>query len=142
MIGLDTNILVYAHRVGGAHQKANDAVTELAEGTVPWTIPPSVIAEFIAVVTGGPFVNKTPLSEAIRAIDVLMSSPSYVPIYEREGWYDLFCKLAREFAVVGSSLYDLRIVSQCLVNGVEQFWSADHGLTALRLPIKITNPLA
>ena len=50
MIGVDTNILVYAHRRDSEwHSAAAKALAALAEGETPWAIPWPCIHEFLAM---------------------------------------------------------------------------------------------
>jgi hypothetical protein len=50
MISVDTNILVYAHRQDSAfHAKADELLTELAEGRREWSIAWPCIHEFLAI---------------------------------------------------------------------------------------------
>ena len=52
MIGVDTNLLVYAHRQDSAwHSEAASALRSLAEDRAQWAIPWPCIHEFLAIVT-------------------------------------------------------------------------------------------
>lgn len=64
MIALDTNVLVYAHLTDSPfHESALAAVTQLAEGNAPWSIPWPCIHEFFAIVTHPRIYNPpTPLA--------------------------------------------------------------------------------
>ncbi len=65
MIAVDTNILVYAHRVDSPwHEAARDRVRELAEGRAPWAIAWPCLHEFYAIVTH-PRVYAPPTPQAV-----------------------------------------------------------------------------
>ena len=51
-IFIDTNILVYAHRIETPkHKLAHNWLFYLAEGDVPWGLPVFAMGEFVRVVT-------------------------------------------------------------------------------------------
>ena len=84
MIGVDTNLLVYAHRRDSEwHVPAARVLRQLAEGRNPWAIPWPCLHEFLAVVTH-PRIY-TPPSTMRAALDqahAWLRSPSLVLIGE------------------------------------------------------------
>lgn len=68
MIAVDTNLLVYAHRLESEwHDRASERLRELAEGTARWTIPWPCLYEFLAIVTH-PRIFATPPPSRRRSI--------------------------------------------------------------------------
>ena len=52
MVGVDTNVLVYAHRrEADEHVVARDLLRTLASARTPWAIPWPCVYEFFSVVT-------------------------------------------------------------------------------------------
>ena len=78
MVAVDTNILVYAHRVDSEwHDRAAIRVRELAEGHAPWAIPWPCIHEFLAIVTHPRIYNPpTPIAVALDQVDAWLESSS------------------------------------------------------------------
>lgn len=71
MIGINSNLLVYAHREDSPWYDAADArIAELAEGKTPWAIPWPCIHECLAIVTDpNTYAPPTPLAAAIDQIE-------------------------------------------------------------------------
>lgn len=67
MIGVDSNLLVYAHREDSPwHDAACARIAELAEGRTPRVIPWPCIHELLAIVTHPSiYAPPTPLAAAI-----------------------------------------------------------------------------
>ena len=70
MIAVDTNVLVYAHRVEAPHhERAAAALASLAGSR--WAIPWACVHEFVAVVTNARiFTTATPTGTAFEAMSV------------------------------------------------------------------------
>ena len=84
MIAVDTNILVYAHRVDSDwHATAYTRVAALAEGNAAWAIPWPCIHEFFSIVTHARiYTPPTPLEKALDQIDAWLESPTVVMLSE------------------------------------------------------------
>ncbi|MDZ4860541.1 MAG: TA system VapC family ribonuclease toxin [Candidatus Hydrogenedentes bacterium] len=142
MIGVDTNILVYAHREDSPyHDAAFDTVQELAEDGMNWTIPWPCIHEFLAIVTHPQiFSPPTPLAGAIEQVEAWMQSPSIVLASETSGYWKHLREMVSAGRVQGPRTHDARIAAICLLHGVKEFWSADRDFT--RFPkLRTRNPL-
>jgi uncharacterized protein len=64
MIAVDTNLLVYSHRLDSPfHEAAKELILALRRGPVAWAIPWLCIHEFVAIVTH-PRIFKTPTPPA------------------------------------------------------------------------------
>ena len=76
----DVNVLVAASRSDHPHHAAartwlEQAITNASQGT-PLKLQPMVIASFLRLVTHPKiFIHPTPMSEALRFVDALLSAP-------------------------------------------------------------------
>jgi len=143
LTAVDTNILVYAHRIDSPwHQPASRRLRELAEGAAAWAVPWPCVHEFLAVVTHpGIFRPPTPLEKALADLDAWFESPSLRLIGEGPAYWSAFCRMARQGRVAGPVVHDSRIAAICLEHGVRTLLSADRDFS--RFPaIEIVNPLA
>ena len=142
MIAVDTNVLVYAHRVDSDwHDSASATVRSLAEGQLPWSIPWPCVHEFIAIVTH-PRIYDPPSSsiQAIEQVDAWLSSPSVVLLGEARTHWDLLKRNVIGAKVKGALVHDARIASICEGHGVATFLTADRDFT--RFPrLRTRNPL-
>jgi predicted nucleic acid-binding protein len=142
MIAVDTNLLVYAHRVDmPQHVAAAEAVRGLAEGRQPWAIAWPSIHEFFAVVTHARFRPPSPPRLALLAIQNLVASPSLHLIGEGIDHLDWLARFIGRGNVVGAMIHDARIAAICLAHGVNELWTADRDFS--RFPeLKTHNPLS
>jgi toxin-antitoxin system PIN domain toxin len=142
MIALDTNLLVYAHRVENPfHAAASRLVSQLAEGKKAWAIPWPCLHEFYGVVTSrrSP-VTPSPVDVAINQVEIWLESPSLQLLSETpEHWPHLRQLIARA-KLQGPLVHDARIAALCLAHGVRELWSADRDFS--RFPsLRVRNPL-
>ena len=143
MIAVDTNILVYAHRADAEwHDRAEQAVAGLAEGTAEWAIPWPCLHEFLAIVTH-PRIFKTPTPSALAfgQVEAWLESPSLVVLSENDDHFGALSEAARGARVTGPRLHDARIAALCLSHGVRELWTADRDFS-LFPAVKTRNPLA
>jgi toxin-antitoxin system PIN domain toxin len=142
LIAVDTNILVYAHRVDSPfHAAAAHVLRELAEGNRVWAIPWPCVHEFLAKVTHPRiFLNPTPIEHAIGQLEEWLRSPSALTIGESEGYLDTLSNVLVDSRTVGSKIHDARIAALCLANGVDELWSADRDFSRFA-GLNVTNPL-
>lgn len=142
MIALDTNILVYAHRVDNPfHTAAAPLVCQLAEGKAAWAIPWPCLHEFYNIATN-PRIHPvpTPVEVAIRQIDFWLESPALVVLAETEQHWPQLRELIERGKVTGAMAHDARIAAICLSHGVRELWSADRDFS--RFPaLRVRNPL-
>jgi len=140
VIALDTNILVYAHRVHVAeHERARDALELVANDPRPWALPWPVAHEFVRVVTAARDAP-APLGEALAAVSALLSTPGCRPIAEAGGYWDRLEQLAVTGKALRSRIYDARIAAICLQHGVRELWTSDRDFG--RFPeLRVVNPL-
>jgi toxin-antitoxin system PIN domain toxin len=142
VIAVDTNILVYAHRADADwHERAAEAVRNLAEGAEPWAIPWPCLHEFLAIVTHARiFRTPTPLAAAIAQVEAWLGSPTLTLLAEGESYWRVLQALLGEGRVTGPRVHDGRIAALCLSHGVRELWSSDRDFS--RFPALIVkNPL-
>jgi uncharacterized protein len=142
MIGVDTNLLVYAHREDSAwHDLAETRLTELAESGRPWVIPWPCIHEFLAIVTHPRIYNPpTPLAFALRQVEAWLASPSLATVGEGAGYWTLLEQALEKGRVAGPRVHDARVATICMLHGVTELWSADRDFSRFK-GLKVRNPL-
>ncbi|MBW2030142.1 MAG: PIN domain-containing protein [Deltaproteobacteria bacterium] len=142
MIGVETNILVYAHREDSPwHERAYAYIKQLAEGSAPWAIPWPCVHEFLAIVTH-PRIYKppTPLSRAFEQVEAWLESPSLVMLSEGDGYWGELRFLMQTGKVSGPQVHDARIAALCRFHGVRKLWTADRDFTRFS-GLAVKNPL-
>jgi len=142
MIGVDTNILVYAHRQDSPfHEAAYRCVAGLAQGIAAWAIPWPCVHEFFAVVTH-PRIYKppTPLARACEQIEAWLESPTVTLLSETPMHWQVLQKLVAGGRIVGPQVHDARVVALCQQHGVRELWSADRDFSRFA-GVAVVNPL-
>lgn len=142
MIGIDTNILVYAHRKDSPHHKvAFSKVKELAECGLDWAIPWPCIHEFLAVITH-PNIFRTPSTneQSVRQIELWMESPTLRLIGEGNDYWMRLRNYALLPKLRGPLFHDARIAAICIEFGVSVLWTADRDFSIFP-GLRIENPL-
>jgi toxin-antitoxin system PIN domain toxin len=142
MIGIDSNLLVYAHREDSPwHPAAFDRLVQLAEGRAPWAIPWPCIHEFLAIVTHPRvYAPPTPLAKAIDQVEAWLESPSLVLLSESEDYWLELRTVLQTGRVSGPQVHDARVAALCQQHGVTELWSADRDFG--RFPgLSVRNPL-
>ena len=142
MIGVDSNILVYAHRSDSPwHERARSSVKALAEGRAPWAIPWPCVHEFLAIVTHPRIYRPpTPLTTAIDQVSAWLESPSLVRLSENDLYWDALRECLSGGRVTGAQVHDARIAALCLAHGVRELWTHDRDFA--RFPaLTVRNPL-
>ena len=142
MIGVDSNLLVYAHREDSPwHSAAFDRMAQLAEGRAPWAIPWPCIHEFLSIVTHPRiYAPPTPLAKAIDQVEAWLESPSLVLLSESEDYWLELRTILQTGRVSGPQVHDARVAALCQQHGVTELWSADRDFG--RFPgLSVRNPL-
>ena len=142
MIAVDTNLLIYAHRLDAPlHAKAAPIVASLAEGRAAWAIPWPCLPEFFGVTTNRRvFVRPTRPAAAIDAIEAWLESPTLQLLHESSRHWSVLKELLSSGRVDGPRVHDARIAALCLEHGVRELWSADRDFN--RFPgLPVRNPL-
>ena len=142
MIAVDTNILVYAHRLDSPwNQRAFECVQELVAGTKPWLLPWPCLHEFLGVVTH-PRVYRPPttIDDAVKQVEFWLESPSVVLGAESHLYWPTLRPLLKASNLSGALIHDARIAAICLEHGADVLWSADRDFS--RFPsLQTENPL-
>jgi uncharacterized protein len=142
MIAVDTNLMVYAHRVDSEwHEPAFETLRDLAEGTLPWGIPWPCVHEFFAIVTH-PRIYTPPSrpEEAVQQVDAWLDCPTAVTLGEGVNHWARLNELVMAGRVRGPLIHDARIAAICMNHGVSDFLTADRDFS--RFPgLKTRNPL-
>ena len=144
MIAVDTNVLVYAHRLE-AHlgDRAHTVMKELAEGDRPWAIPWPCCYEFLSVVTNRRIWQDaaTTLERAWRQFSAWMSSPSNHMIGGTDGFAEVLRRFVLQPRVVGAVVHDARIAAICVAHGVEALLTQDRDFSVFR-ELRVRDPFA
>lgn len=142
MIAVDTNILVYAHRLDSEfHAPAAEIVRTLAESFHEWAIAWPSVHEFFAIVTHPRIYRPpTPIPRALAQIEAWLGSPSLVLLGETSKHWQNLRALIVEAKIEGAKVHDARIAALCMQHGVRELLSADRDFS--RFPqIAVRNPL-
>jgi toxin-antitoxin system PIN domain toxin len=142
MIALDTNLLVYAHRVDNPfHATMAKLLCELAESKAAWAIAWPCLHEFYGVVTNRRlYAVPTPVDVAINQIEIWRESPTLHLLSETPDHWPILRELIVRAKLQGPMVHDARIAALCLSHGVRELWSADRDFS--RFPsLRVRNPL-
>ncbi|MDH5719702.1 MAG: PIN domain-containing protein [Spirochaetia bacterium] len=141
MTAIDTNILVYYHRVDNKwHNEARQFILKLHESNEPWAIPYPCVSEFLAIVTHPEiFKIPTPAGEALKEIEYLSESPNLYFISEREKFLKIFQDIIVESKISGPKIHDARIAAISIEHGVSCLYSLDRDFSRIK-KIKTVNP--
>jgi uncharacterized protein len=142
VIAVDSNILVFAHRLDSPwHDAARECVRKLAEGASAWLIPWPCVHEFISAATHPRvFTPPSPIEVAVRQIEFWMESPSLVLGGESTGHWQTLRDLALRAKLAGPVVHDARVAAICLDHAVDALWTADRDFS--RFPaLRTVNPL-
>lgn len=143
MIAVDTNILIYAHREDSDfHSQSIKSLLEIAGSGMRWSIPWPCLHEFIAITTHPRIFNPpSPLSLALQAMDVWLSSPDCEMIGEESGYFDVLKDIVSIGKIVGPMIHDARIAAICIHHGIRELWTTDRDFSRF-VTLKTHNPLA
>ena len=143
MIGVDTNLLVYAHREDSDfHSIAVRKLEALAQGKAAWAIPWPCVHEFFSIVTHPKiFDPPTPQETALDQIEAWMESPSLVLLSEAAAYWAELRTLLISGKIAGPMVHDARVAALCLQHGVRELWSSDRDFGRFTA-MTVVNPLA
>ena len=143
MTGVDTNVLVYAHRRESRHHLAASRVVRvLAEGRERWALPWPCLYEFFSVVTN-PRIWKDAAStpeEAWRQIGAWTASPAVQLLAEIADFLAVLERFVRRPRVRGPIVHDARVAAICVAHGVDELLTADRDF-GLFPELRTRNPL-
>lgn len=142
MIAVDTNLLVYAHRIEMPfHTRAREVLDAAVAGTEPVSVPWPCVHEFLGVVTNPRiFGDPTPMDMALDSVGRLLESLTGGFLAEGEGYLRTLERVARPALLQGPMVHDARIAALCLYHGVRVLWSADRDFSRFQ-DLQVVNPL-
>ncbi len=142
MIAVDTNILVYAHRLDSPwHGEAKACLEGLAGTGRAWAIPWPCVHEFLAITTHPRiFAPPTPLADALLAVESWLACPSLQLLGENDGHWLVLRDTLEAARVAGPKVHDARIAALCLLHGVSELWTADRDFARFA-DLRTRNPL-
>jgi len=142
VIAVDTNLLVYAHRVDSPwHERAQGVLRQLSEGNEAWAIPWPCVHEFLAIVTHPRIYEPpTPIGKALDQAEAWLESPSLMLLGESGSYWQRLKDVLGKGRIRGAQIHDGRVVALCQHHGVKELWSADRDFSRFR-GIAARNPL-
>lgn len=134
MIAVDSNVLIYAHRVESElHLESLAELRRLAEGMDPWALPVFCIAEFLRVTTHRRvFRPPSTLEDALVFLDQLIASPRCLVLRPGPRFTALLREIARAADARGNLVFDAQIAALCEEHGISTILTADRDF--LRFP--------
>lgn len=143
MVGVDTNILVFAHREGTTyHRPALDLLRRLSTGRIPYALFWPSLYEFLRVVTHHRVFD--PPSSAEEALDALASflePPAVRVLSETPGHADILRQVVAGNRVSGNLMHDAQMVALAVEHGVHEILTLDEDFR--RFPqVSARNPFA
>jgi toxin-antitoxin system PIN domain toxin len=127
VIGVDANVLVYAHRSEmPQHKAAVRKLEELTAGAEPIALTWTVIYQFLRVVTH-PNIFKPPtsLDVAWRYCGELFGIPNIVILSETERHAQTLDRLLAHARPIGNDVHDAHIAAVMIEHGVRDILSND-----------------
>jgi hypothetical protein len=134
MIAIDTNLLVYAHRMQvPAHRAARKAIEKASMDSGGWGFTITNQLEFWSVVThpAAPPRPSTP-AEAAAFMQALIRDAHAQIWLPREGFGQRLIQLGSELRVFGPRIFDLAIALTAFEAGAREIWT--HDLAFLSIP--------
>ena len=128
MIAVDTNVLIYAHRSEfDEHDAARHALTDLAQGSLPFGLPGTVVGEFLRVATH-PRVLDPPTSRAVAlgVVDAMLASPRARLLGPTEVYWQLLRGFVDDLRLSGNAVFDAQVAAACLANGFTTILTNDR----------------
>jgi len=143
VIAVDTNLLVYCHRVEAPkHREAKRVLADLCGGHASWAIPWPCLSEYFSVVTHRS-VWKDQASSATQAFAQMrawLASPSNRLISELDETFDVLADLAVAQDLRGGAIHDARIAAICISHDVDTLLTADRDFSRFAA-LRTVNPL-
>ena len=128
MIAIDTNILIYAHRIEtDLHEVAAEQLAALAEGAVRWALPVFCIAEFMRVVTHKRVFNPpSTVAQAAVFVEGVSAAPNCEVLRPGAEFLKHLLATAREVDAHGNLMFDAQIAALCREHGIDTLLTNDR----------------
>lgn len=128
-------------RIPVLYEQAITVLQELAESGRRWSIPWPCLHEFLAITTHPKIFNPpSPLSLALKAMEVWLISSGCEMLGEGPGYYDVLKEIMAKGKIAGPMVHDARIAALCVYHGVQELWTVDRDFSRFPM-IKTRNPL-
>ena len=143
MIGVDTNVLLYAFNVTSPHNAvAKKTLETLLSQQEDVAFTDIVMFEFIAQATSINRPGPSPTAaQVIAQLENWLTSKSAKVIRGKPGDFKTFARLCAESGRSGQNIFDLQVAAICIDNGVTEFVTADKGFEQFT-ELRIRNPFA
>jgi len=127
VIAVDTNILIYAHRIESErHEAAAARLVALGEGVERWALPVFCVTEFMRVVTHRRVFNPpSTVAQAADFIEAVVASPSCEIVQPGAEFMAWLLATAREADSQGNLMFDAQIAAVCREHGIERILTND-----------------
>jgi len=140
VIGIDTNLLVYAHRSRTPeHARARKAI-ERAAATGGWGLAAASVAEFWAIATHPASEGRpSTAAESGAFLDSLVHAGAQIWL-PGPGFGGRLAQAAIDLDVVGPRIFDLQIALEAFEGGATELWT--HDARFVRIPgLRTHDPL-
>ena len=128
MIAVDTNILIYAHRIDSPkHDAARKRLESLADSAVAWGIPVFCLGEFVRVITHRRFFHSPhTAAEASEALTRLLSHSNVAVLLPSPDFPKILADTIRNFDISGNLVFDAQIAALCRDCGASALLTEDR----------------
>ena len=128
MIAVDTNVLIYAHRLEtDLNATATAELVRLAEGTEPWALPVFCLIEFTRVVTHRRvFHPPSSIAQAMDFINGLVAAPTCHVTLPGADFLQHLETTVRRADARGNLLFDAQIAALCREHGIATILTNDR----------------
>ena len=137
MVGVDTNVLVYAHLTGAPeHPVAVKVIEDLAGGNEPWAIAIPSLYEFVRVMTH-PGAVQVPYSsrKILNALAVVCGLPNLVLLSHGPSHIEVASMLMARVEPIAGAAFDIQIAAILLESGVRKLFTRDRIFEQLGLEV-------
>ena len=137
---VDTNVLLRQFAPGNPHHRAAvDSTARLLQSGETVHVTAQNIAEFWAAATRSPAQNGLGLTVAVAALALDHIERVFALLPDHPGVYDHWKRLVATHGVIGSQVYDARLVAAMTVHGVGRILTFNTGDFA-RYQIEVIHP--
>ena len=128
MVAVDTNVLIYAHRIEtDLNAAATAELVRLAEGTEPWALPVFCLIEFMRVVTHRRVFNPpSTIAQAIDFINGIVAAPTCHVALPGAGFLQHLETTVRRADARGNLMFDAQIAALCREHGIAAILTNDR----------------